>query len=225
MTRDNASAIGQAIEIYRFPIRLADIKAQQLADDVEYLLSAIDNRDVMNEIAERYNIKSVDILESAIGFYIEQVLLEPNSDPFRTLGASPSTPKGQLRKNFAALMRWLHPDRNVSEERTIYTNRVLQAWQQLKTEERRIASDRESFKTSVISPQEAGWRTGATRQMQLVAPLNKGRTRIRKRKQRQRHAPRRAATILRLLAIVSIAVLSITYLFGSKLLSLLVELL
>jgi DnaJ-class molecular chaperone len=52
----------------------------------------------------------------------------------------------------ALLLRWLHPDMDRHGERSLFAGRITQAWETLKTPERRAAYDRER------SAREAGGR-------------------------------------------------------------------
>lgn len=86
-------------------------------------------------------------LRRAADFFIEQVLLQAEGDSYRVLGCNRGAPTGELRRNMALIMRWLHPDlTNGSADRlhkSIFVNRVTHAWETIKTEERRTAYDAE----------------------------------------------------------------------------------
>jgi DnaJ-class molecular chaperone len=74
-------------------------------------------------------------------FYVEQVLLSPDSDKYRILGGSPSASNAELRHNMALLQSWLHPDRNPLGERSVLAMRVADAWSTLRTPEGRADYD------------------------------------------------------------------------------------
>ena len=82
------------------------------------------------------------MVREAAAFFIEQILLYPDADSYRVLGARPGATYGELRRNMALLLRWLHPDLDPHGERTVFAARVTRAWNDLKTEERRAAYDR-----------------------------------------------------------------------------------
>lgn len=88
------------------------------------------------------------LLEEACGFFIEQVMHAEGADSYRILGCRGDEPRSQLRRHMALLLRWLHPDRLVMPtddlriDRTVFAHRVTQAWEDLKTGERRAAYDR-----------------------------------------------------------------------------------
>jgi hypothetical protein len=54
--------------------------------------------------------RSGDVIEDAAAFCIEQVLLYPEADSCRVLGASTMATAAELRRNMALFMRWVHPD-------------------------------------------------------------------------------------------------------------------
>ena len=86
-------------------------------------------------------------VRDAAGFFIEQVMLFPEADSYRVLGASPTAANFELRRNMALLLRWLHPDIDQKGERSIFAARVTKAWSDLKTPERRAAYDRQLLKS------------------------------------------------------------------------------
>jgi hypothetical protein len=87
-------------------------------------------------------------LQEAAGFFIEQVLFHSQADHYRTLGAAAGASRSELRQHMALLIKWLHPDGRelrVSRsdlDRGIFINRVTNAWEALKTDDRRAAYDR-----------------------------------------------------------------------------------
>src|SRR4029079_3789614 len=85
--------------------------------------------------------RSKQLLREAAAFYIEQILLHPDADHYRVLGAQPAASSAELLRNMALLIRWLHPDHKNGSERTVFTNRITRAWNELKTEDRRAAYD------------------------------------------------------------------------------------
>ncbi|HET7447654.1 MAG TPA: hypothetical protein VFJ49_07050, partial [Methyloceanibacter sp.] len=84
---------------------------------------------------------NVSEVERAARFFIEQVLFHPQADSYRVLGARPQASTGELRRNMALLLRWVHPDHDQGE-RSIFARRVMRAWNDLKTDEQRAAYSR-----------------------------------------------------------------------------------
>jgi hypothetical protein len=91
--------------------------------------------------------RSETSLRNAAGFFIEQILLSPDADSYRVLGASAADAESLLRRHMALIMRWLHPDAVGNGgavellNRSIYAARVAEAWANLKTPERRASYD------------------------------------------------------------------------------------
>ena len=84
---------------------------------------------------------NVSEVERAARFFIEQVLFHPQADSYRALGARPQASTGELRRNMALLLRWVHPGHDQGE-RSIFARRVMRAWNDLKTDEQRAAYGR-----------------------------------------------------------------------------------
>lgn len=80
-------------------------------------------------------------MRRASAFFIEQILLSPDADSYRVLGADDTATAAELRHNMALLLRWLHPDVARLGVRSLFAGRITQAWESLKTPERRAAYD------------------------------------------------------------------------------------
>jgi hypothetical protein len=112
-------------------------------------------------------------LQKAAGFFIEQVLLHPDGDSYRILGSDRGAPLAELRRNMALIMRWLHPDlaSDASSNllgRSLFASRITQAWETVKTDERRAA-----YNTSLAakdSPPRLGKNTRALTRTIKIAP-------------------------------------------------------
>jgi hypothetical protein len=82
------------------------------------------------------------VLVEASRFYLEQVLLaDPDADAYRTLGVAPDAPFDTIRTHHRWLQRWLHPDRALAGDASVFATRVNQAFAQLRTPELRQAYD------------------------------------------------------------------------------------
>ncbi len=57
------------------------------------------------------------------------------------LGVNPQASSSELRHNMALLLKWLHPDKEGEGMRSLYATNVTNAWNDLKTEERRALYD------------------------------------------------------------------------------------
>jgi hypothetical protein len=139
---DHAAALEVAIDLIHLPSRTRVIRSAALPDGVPLLLRiAAGDQEAISEAIE-WTGRSREVVREAAAFFIEQILLSSDADSYRVLGASPAASGGELRRNMALLLRWLHPDLDRDGERSIFAARVTLAWDDLKTQERRAAYDR-----------------------------------------------------------------------------------
>jgi hypothetical protein len=137
-----AATVKLAIDLMHFPSQVRSVRSARLPDDVLILVRiATGDEEATREAAEAAG-RSGDVVREAAAFFIEQVLLHPGADSYRVLGARPEAPYGELRRNMALLLRWLHPDSDRQGQRAVFATRVTRAWNDLKTQERRAAYDR-----------------------------------------------------------------------------------
>lgn len=139
MSREDA--LRTAITLVKVPAQVRALRTAPLPAGTLLLLNVAAGDCEAEKEAADLTGRPVELLREAAGFYIEQVLLYPGADSYRMLGAHPETPALDLRAHMAALMRWLHPDLNRSGERAQLATRVLRAWDDLKSSERRQAYD------------------------------------------------------------------------------------
>ena len=137
----SGDGIRLAIELLHVPSRVRIARTEPLPAGVDLLLRiAAGEAD-----AERTTIASTgrsrELIRQAAIFFIEQVLLCPNSDSYRVLGADSQASSGELRRNMALLVKWLHPDQNPRGQRSMFASRVICAWNDLKTPKRRASCD------------------------------------------------------------------------------------
>jgi len=140
------AALRAALSLFRVPTQARLLRASPLPDGVTLLLKvAVREQDALTEAAA-LTARCADDLVDASGFFIEQILLHPDADSYRALGAEAASSTSELRSHMALLMRWLHPDVALSCDvdlpaRAHLANRVLRAWDEVKTPERRSALD------------------------------------------------------------------------------------
>jgi hypothetical protein len=145
MAEANALVVALAILERPRSARLAQVA--RLPAGVTFLLEIAAGEAQALSKAEELTGRSATTLKMAAGFFIEQILLHPGGDSYRVLGCDRGTSIGELRRNMALIMRWLHPDvaSNGSSEnqldKSLFANRVTRAWETIKTEERRTAYD------------------------------------------------------------------------------------
>ncbi len=134
-------ALKIAIDLMHVPSQVRFYRTEPLPDGVLMLLRIAAGDDEAENTASLLADRPRDIMRQAATFFIEQILFAPNADSYRVLGASAPASAGELRRNVALLLRWLHPDLDPQGERSIFVGRVTAAWNDLKTPERRTVYD------------------------------------------------------------------------------------
>ncbi len=137
---DAATAVRVAIDLIQMPSRARMIRQAPLPDGMSMLLRVAAMEPDATAEAAKLTGRTSEVVLQAAAFFVEQVLLAPESDSYRVLGATSQTSSADLRRNMALLVRWLHPDTKISD-RSSFVNRVTFAWDDLKTAERRAAYD------------------------------------------------------------------------------------
>lgn len=135
------AALRVAIDILQVPSRMHAVRSKPLPQGVGLLLYVAAGDGSMTAEAARITSRSPEFLLEAAQFFIEQILLSPASDSYRVLGATRNATSTELRRNMALLLKILHPDHYQNSERAIFAGRVTEAWNNLKTMERRSTYD------------------------------------------------------------------------------------
>jgi hypothetical protein len=135
------AALKVALDLLHFPWRVRLVRREPLPDGVILLLRlAAGDGQAEREAAAMTN-RSVETVRDAAIFFIEQILLYPEANSYRVLGASSVATAGELKRNMALLMASLHPDVGPKGGRSVFAARVSAAWNDLKTSDRRAAYD------------------------------------------------------------------------------------
>jgi hypothetical protein len=138
---EHASALEAALYLMQSPSQVKLIRSRPLPDGVDVLLRiAANDTDTIRQATEWLG-RSPKTIRQAAAFFIEQILFFPDADSYRVLGATSEASSGDLRRNMALLLRWLHPDVDRNSERSVFARRVTRAWNDLKTQDRRDAYD------------------------------------------------------------------------------------
>ena len=130
-----------ALDLLHLPSRARLIRSAPLPGGVVTLLRIADGNEALTRQAAVATGASPAMIREAADFFIEQALLYPEADAYRVLGTEAGASTSELRRNMALLVRWLHPDHQKGD-RSVFAHRVTRAWNDLKTDERRMAYDR-----------------------------------------------------------------------------------
>ena len=156
------AAVKTAIDLMQLPAQTRHIRTKPLPDDIVVLLQiASGDEEATRHAAERVG-RTTEVVREAAVFFIIQILLYPDADSYRVLGAKPGAAVGELRRNMALLLRWLHPDLDPEREWSMFAARVTRAWNDLKTPDRRAAYNqmrRRSVSTKPPLPEGEPLRT------------------------------------------------------------------
>jgi len=83
-----------------------------------------------------------ETLRDAAVLYLQTALFFPSADNYRVLGVAVDAPRDEIRQHLRWLMLWLHPDRQLNSWESTFAERVLSAWEEVKSPERRAQYDR-----------------------------------------------------------------------------------
>jgi DnaJ domain len=138
---DEWAALRLALDLLHDPWGVRVVRGRPLPDGIVQLLNVAAGDAASEAAAVAASGQPREAVRQAATFFIEQVLLAPDADCYRVLGARPSATNGELRRNMALIMRWLHPDVAREGDQTVFAARIAEAWNTLKTPERRAAYD------------------------------------------------------------------------------------
>lgn len=183
---DDWAALRLALDLLHVPWRARLVRSQPLPEGVPLLLSVAAGDATSEDAAAKATGRPRAVVREAATFFIEQVLLCPEADSYRVLGASPHATSNDLRRNMALLMRWMHPDvapQGDRSDRSVFAPRIAAAWNNLKTAERRGAYDSERQGARPASHrdparaagQEPRSRSGRSRRFSASRQARKGR--------------------------------------------------
>jgi len=136
------AALQVALALAEMPALVHSQRRQTLPADMTLLLQIASGDPDAVRRACVLTHRSAASVKDAAGFFIEQILFDKDADSYRVLGATPDATAGDLRRHMALLVKWLHPDTARANGRSLYATRVTEAWETVKTKERRAAYDR-----------------------------------------------------------------------------------
>ena len=137
------AALGLALSLRARPAAVRQVNHSGLPEGMTMLLAIAAGDPHALQEAQSETGQTEEVLREAASFFIEQMLFTPQADAYRILGAARDASRQELRRHMVLLMQWLHPDRYDGAaafsgiSRTVFARRITQAWQELKTDERR----------------------------------------------------------------------------------------
>ena len=167
MTAPVIPAVLHALVLFRAPRSSRPGLDERLPEGMLSLLRIVAGEDQALALALDTTGETAQTLREAAGFYIQQVMFAPESNNYRVLGVDPDASDDHLREHYRWLARWLHPDRNPDEWETVYADRVNQAWQHLRTSERRRQYDQRMHASDSVTSDETRAVVAIVRQAQF----------------------------------------------------------
>ena len=131
-----------AISLLQAPTQARLFRKQPLPKGVVVVLRIVAGDEDAIAQAAQDSARTRQVVVEASIFFVEQMMLCPEADSYRVLGAGSGSSTKELRQNMTLLLRWLHPDVDGNDGRSVFAHRVTRAWNDLKTDERRNAYDR-----------------------------------------------------------------------------------
>lgn len=133
-------AIRAALSLLSAPPRGRRVRESPLPAGVDTLIKAAVDPETAEALSQGLQRTPGHLMEAA-SFFIEQILLAPGVDSYRALGATRESPTPHLRQNFVHLCKWAHSEEREGFAGPAYLVRITQAWNNIKTPERRAAYD------------------------------------------------------------------------------------
>jgi hypothetical protein len=141
MTEPACAALHEALALLSAPRRPRPSAEQRLPEGMSLLLRLAAGEEEASQAAKAESGEPVETVREAAIFYLQQVCFASGGSSYRVLGVDPDAGEERIREHYRWLARWLHPDRNPDEWEVVFSERVGQAWQDLRTAERRQRYD------------------------------------------------------------------------------------
>ncbi|MFZ0425290.1 MAG: DnaJ domain-containing protein [Xanthobacteraceae bacterium] len=167
-------ALKIAIDLMHVPSQVRLFRSEPLPEGVPLLLRIAAGDNEADRTAVELTGRSIDTVQRAAAFFIEQILFAPEADSYRVLGASRQASAAELRRNVGLLLKWLHPDVDPHSERSVFVGKVTGAWNNLKTPDRRAAYD-ELRRSQASRGRPKAWRRNQRKQLAAGMARQRGR--------------------------------------------------
>jgi hypothetical protein len=153
-------AVHYALDLAAMPGLARIIERDPLPDGILDLVRIAAGCTETTERAAALTGRPTDVVRQAAVVYLQTALFAPTADSYRALGVGRDARQDEIRRNLGWLMKWLHPDHAVDDWESRLAGRVLSAWEELKSPDRRARYDRlHPPAASVRSPRPRGqWR-------------------------------------------------------------------
>lgn len=144
MNGATGTALEWALALLHAPVERHRLRQKPLPPGVGEVLAIAANvaPEELETAATRLREPAGKVLEAA-RFYAREILFHAEADAYRTLGVTEEASTDQIKAHFRWLQIWLHPDRQQSGDDSVFAARVNQAWNQLRSDDRRRAYDLE----------------------------------------------------------------------------------
>ena len=167
-------ALKVAIDLMHVPSQVRLFRSEPLPEGVPLLLRIAAGDNEADRTAVELTGRSIETVQRAAAFFIEQILFAPEADSYRVLGASRQASAAELRRNVGLLLKWLHPDVDPHSERSVFVGKVTGAWNNLKTPDRRAAYD-ELRRSQASRGRPKAWRRNQRKQLAAGMARQRGR--------------------------------------------------
>src|SRR5665213_2428796 len=108
-----------------------------------------------------------DVLRKVAVLYVQQVLWGTGADHYRTLGVQQGASREQIAEHLRWLTKWVHPDRQHLPQEAAFSGRVINAWNVLKTPDRRQEYD-QSLTIKSAAPRSRGGQNRSLRRLPWI---------------------------------------------------------
>src|SRR5262245_31130218 len=122
--------IDLALDLARMPALAKTLATPQLPADIYDVMQIAAGSPEACQWAVQETGQPAGVLVDAARFYLQQVLLRDDADPYRVLGLPPGASRETARRHLGCLLQWLHPDVHTDLD-SVYTGRVLKAWREI----------------------------------------------------------------------------------------------
>lgn len=142
MRSTSAQILETALALQRAPGERFRLRERPLTPGIIHLMEIAAGSPQALQAAAAELGEAEPALVEAARFYLEQVLFaDPEADAYRILGVPPHVQQETIRVHQRWLQRWLHPDRALAGDASVFATRVNHAYAQVRTAELRHAYD------------------------------------------------------------------------------------